>query len=183
MKVTRFISLALFLSLEAYGQIQVSNNQRYLMTTDGNPFFWLGDTDWELFHRLTREEAEEFLEIRKQQGFNVIHAVALAEFNGLRQPNRYGDLPLIDEDPTKLAVTQGTNPANEEEYDYWDHVDFIINRMADKGMYVGLLPTWGDKVTRMWGEGPTVFNEANAEVYGASLANRYGNNWNIIWIL
>ncbi len=184
MKVTYFIGIALFLSLQAcYAQIQVSNNQRYLMTADGNPFFWLGDTDWELFHRLTREEAEEFLEIRKQQGFNVIHAVALAEFNGLRQPNRYGDLPLIDEDPTKLAVTQGTNPANEEEYDYWDHVDFIINRMADKGMYVGLLPTWGDKVTRMWGEGPTVFNEANAEVYGASLANRYANNWNIIWIL
>lgn len=182
MKV-RLIVVILFLSLQLSAQIQVSNDQRYLMTAEGKPFFWLGDTDWELFHRLTREEAEEFLEIRKQQGFNVIHAVALAEFNGLRQPNRYGDLPLIDEDPTKLAVTPGANPANEEEYDYWDHVDFIINRMADKGMYAGLLPTWGDKVTRMWGEGPTVFNEANAEVYGATLAKRYANNWNIIWIL
>lgn len=42
-------------------QIRVSTNQRYLMTTDGKPFFWLGDTARELFHRLTREEAEEFL--------------------------------------------------------------------------------------------------------------------------
>lgn len=61
--------------------------------------------------------------------------------NGLRQPNRYGDLPLVDEDPTRLATTPGANPANETEYDYWDHVDFIINRIAYKGMYVGLLPT------------------------------------------
>lgn len=180
MRLLLFCLLAFNVSI---AQIRVSPNQRYLMTTDGKPFFWLGDTAWELFRRLTREEAEEYLELRKQQGYNVIHAVALAEMNGLRQPNRYGDLPLIEEDPTRLAITLGANPANETEYDYWDHVDFIINRIAYKGMYVGLLPTWGDKVAHMWGDGPIVFNEANAEVYGAALANRYKNNWNIIWIL
>jgi len=179
-----FVFVILFICLlPSFGQIRVGSNQHYLTTADGNPFFWLGDTDWELFHRLTREEAEEFLEIRKTQGFNVIQAVALAEFNGLRQPNRYGDLPLIDEDPTRLAITPGANPANEEEYDYWDHVDFIINRIADKGMYVGLLPTWGDKVTPQWGDGPVIFNEENAEIYGATLAKRYAHYWNILWIL
>lgn len=169
--------------LVSEGQIRVSTNHRYLMTTEGKPFFWLGDTDWELFHRLTREEAEFFLEIRKQQGFNVIQAVALAEMNGLHQPNRYGDLPLVNDDPTQLDITPGANPANEEEYDYWDHVDFIINRIADKGMYVGLLPTWGDKLAQLWGDGPRVFNEANAAIYGATLARRYAKNWNIIWIV
>lgn len=175
--------VALFTWTVAQAQIAVSNNHRFLMTKEGQPFFWLGDTAWELFHRLTRVEAEEFLEVRKQQGFNVIQAVALAEFNGLRQPNRYGDLPLIDEDPTKLAVTPGVNPANGEEYDYWDHVDFIINRIADKGMYVGLLPTWGDKVAQLWGDGPRVFNESNAREYGTLLAKRYVNYWNVIWIV
>ncbi len=180
----RYLVVYFILSMgSAYCQIRVSTDHKYLTTKEGNPFFWLGDTDWELFHRMTREEAEAFLEIRKQQGFNVIQAVVLAEFNGIRQPNRYGDLPLIDEDPTRLATTPGANPANEEEYDYWDHVDFIINRIADKGMYVGLLPTWGDKVTPMWGDGPLIFNKENAEVYGATLAKRYANNWNIIWIL
>ncbi|MBX2900478.1 MAG: glycoside hydrolase family 140 protein [Cyclobacteriaceae bacterium] len=180
----RYVFLLSLLAFNlSFAQIRVSPDQRYLITTDGQPFFWLGDTAWELFHRLTREEAEEFLEVRKQQGFNVIQAVALAEVNGLREPNRYGDLPLLEEDPTQLAVTPGANPANETEYDYWDHVDFIINRMAVKGMYVGLLPTWGDKVAHMWGDGPVVFNEANAEVYAATLATRYANYWNIIWIL
>ena len=164
-------------------QIQVSQNQRFLMTGSGQPFFWLGDTDWELFHRLTREEAEEFLQVRKQQGFNVIQAVALAEFNGIRQANRYGDLPLINEDPTKLAITEGKNPSNPDEYDYWDHVDFIINKAAEKGMYIGLLPTWGDKVAQLWGDGPRIFTAENAEVYAAILAKRYAKQWNILWIL
>ncbi len=164
-------------------QIKVSTNNKFLETKDDKPFFWLGDTDWELFHRMTREEAEEFINIRSEQGFNVLQAVALAEFNGVREPNRYGDYPLNNEDPTQLLVTPGNNPANAYEYDYWDHVDFIINKAAEKGIYIGLLPTWGDKVTLMWGEGPVIFNEKNAETYGSILAKRYAKQWNIIWIL
>jgi len=41
--------------------LQVSDNGRFLVTESGEPFFWLGDTAWELFHRLTREEASEYL--------------------------------------------------------------------------------------------------------------------------
>ncbi len=164
-------------------QIQVSQNNRFLATKDGMPFFWLGDTDWSLFQRLTREEAEGFLEIRRQQGFNVIQAVALSEFGGLHQPNRYGDTPLLNNDPLALASTPGNNPGMPEEYDYWDHVDFIISKAAEKGLYIGLLPTWGDKVAHLWGDDPIIFNEQNAEVYAATLAKRYASQWNVVWIL
>jgi hypothetical protein len=170
-------------TLPLLAQIKVSDNQRYLATKDGKPFFWLGDTDWELFHRLTREETETFLELRKQQGFNVIQAVALAEFEGLRTPNRYNDVPLVSFDPTRLATTPGNNPSDATEYDYWDHVDFVITKAAEKGLYIGLLPTWGDKVAHLWGDGPRVFNTANAETYAGLLAKRYGKQWNVLWIL
>ena len=40
--------------------VRVSDNRRFLVTDDGAPFFWLGDTAWELFHRLRREEAERY---------------------------------------------------------------------------------------------------------------------------
>jgi hypothetical protein len=50
-------------------------------------------------------------------------------------------------------------------------------------MYIGLLPTWGDKVTQNWGDGPVIFNPANAKDYGRILAKRYAGQWNIIWIL
>jgi hypothetical protein len=68
-------------------RIQTSPDGHYLMTAQGEPFFWLGDTAWELYHRLNREEIERYLENRRQKGFNVIQAVALAELDGLRVPN------------------------------------------------------------------------------------------------
>jgi hypothetical protein len=182
-KLPILIVCLLLLAISPFAQVKVCENGRFLTTKEGQPFFWLGDTDWELFHRLTREEAEAFIETRHKQGFNVLQAVALAEFNGIREPNRYGDYPLNNEDPTQLLTTPGSNPANAYEYDYWDHVDFIINKAAEKGLYIGLLPTWGDKVTQAWGEGPVVFNEQNAKVYGSILARRYAKQWNVLWIL
>jgi hypothetical protein len=178
-----FSILLLFMLNIGSAQIQVSANKKFLSTKDGKPFFWLGDTDWEMCHRLNREEVETFINTRSQQGYNVLQVVALAEFEGIREPNRYGDYPLNNEDPTQLAITPGNDPTNAYQYDYWDHVDFIINKAAERGIYIGLLPTWGDKVTKMWGAGPVVFNEKNAELYGSILAKRYAKNWNIIWIL
>ncbi|HEY4967896.1 MAG TPA: DUF4038 domain-containing protein, partial [Puia sp.] len=126
MKITFLFILSLQLALLLNAQIRVSPNGHFLTEKSGKPFFWLGDTDWELFHRLTREETIEFLNTRQKQGFNVIQAVALAEFEGLRTPNRYGDVPLVNFDPTKLAISPGNDPSDNFQYDYWDHVDFVI---------------------------------------------------------
>ncbi len=70
---------------------------------DGGPVFLLGDTAWELLHRLTREEMVYYLDKRASQGFNLICTVALAEFHGLTSPNAEGHLPLIDLDPCQLS--------------------------------------------------------------------------------
>jgi len=182
-KLLLFLLASLLYGSTATAQIKTTANNRFLQTKAGQPFFWLGDTAWELFHRLTREEAEDYLEIRRKQGFNLIQAVALAEFNGIREPNRYGDLPLVNEDPTQLAVTPGVDPANPDQYDYWDHVDFVIKKAAEKGLYIGLLPSWGDKVAHLWGDGPIIFNPENAEKYAALLAERYQKQSNVVWIL
>jgi hypothetical protein len=173
----------LAVTLNGAAQIRVSDNQKFLVDKNGKPFFWTGDTDWELFHRMDREQAAEFITTRSEQGFNVLQAVALAEFNGIREPNRYGDYALNNEDPTQLAMTPGSDPNDSYQYDYWDNVDFVINLAAEKGMYIGLLPTWGDKVAHLWGDGPIIFNPQNAEVFGSILAKRYAKQWNILWIL
>src|SRR5438270_13163208 len=76
--------------------VRVSENHRYLIDQDGRPFFYLGDTAWELFHRLDAEEADHYLRDRAAKGFTVIQAVVLAEYGGLDVPNPYGHLPLID---------------------------------------------------------------------------------------
>ncbi|GIV17065.1 MAG: hypothetical protein KatS3mg022_2500 [Armatimonadota bacterium] len=143
---------------------------RYLVTERGRPFFYLGDTAWELFHRLTREEADLYLRDRAAKGFTVIQAVALAEFDGLGTPNAYGHTPLHHNDPTQ---------PNE---DYFRHVDFIVSRAEELGLYIGMLPTWGDKVNKKWGAGPEIFTPDNARIYGEFLGKRYRGK-PIIWIL
>lgn len=152
------------------GKLVISENKRFLVFEDGTPFFYLGDTGWELFHRLNKEETERFLENRRAKGFTVIQAVALAELDGLNTPNVEGNRPLIDNDPLK---------PNES---YWLHVDWVIKRAAEKGIYIGLLPTWGDKVDKRWGVGPVIFTAENAYKYGQWIGNRYKDYLNIIWI-
>jgi hypothetical protein len=152
-------------------RLKISPDGHHLVTAGGAPFFWLGDTAWELFHRLKHEEAERYFANRQAKRFTLIQIVVLAEFDGLNTPNIYGDRPLIDNEPLR------PNPA------YFQLVDEYIQLAAAHGLYIGLLPTWGDKVVPLWGLGPVIFNESNAYDYGQWLGERYQRQTNLIWIL
>ena len=170
------LALSLCLAQAALPSLKVSENKRFLVTADGQPFFYLGDTTWELFHRLNREEAIQFLDNRAARKFNVLQSVAIAELEGHTDPNAYGHRPFVDLDVTKPAVNDG--PQN----DYWDHVDFIVTEANKRGLYLGFLPTWG----RFWhdtnNDRKPLFTVANAEVYGEWLGKRY-KDAGLIWIL
>lgn len=163
--------------VETAPRLFVSQNHRFLVKEDGKPFFYLADTAWELFHRLNREEADVYLEDRARKGFTVIQAVAIAELDGHVDPNPYGFLPLVDLDPARPAERAGPNN------DYWDHVDYIVNKAQSLGMVIGFLPTWG----RYWhdevNKGKPLFNSTNAAAYGEWLGRRYKDRPSIIWIL
>lgn len=154
-----------------HGDLKVSAGRRFLQHADGLPFFYLGDTAWELFHRLNREEVKRYLENRRQKGFTVIQAVVLAELDGINTPNPYGDCPLVNNDPSR---------PNEP---YFRHVDYVVDMALRKGIFIGMLPTWGDKVVKEWGVGPMIFTPSNARSYGHFLGRRYKDKPNIIWIL
>lgn len=157
----------------SHGRLKVSDNKRFLQHENGTSFFYLGDTAWELFHRLDKAEADLYLADRAKKGYTVIQAVALAEVDGHSVPNTYGHFPLIDFNPARPDVKDGADN------DYWDFVDYVVDKANSLGMYIGFLPTWG----RFWHDGDKpMFNTDNARVYGEFLGKRYKDK-QIIWIL
>lgn len=160
--------------------LKINENKRFLEKEDGEPFFWLGDTAWELFHRLNKDEAEIYLKNRSELGFNVVQVVALSEDEGLTSPNAYGKLPLLMNDKGNYDPEK---PDLSEDYSYWDHMDYIISLAEHYGIYIALLPTWGDKYNLKWGKCPVIFNKENARKYGEWIGERYKKFINIIWIM
>ena len=163
--------------------LKISENKRFIIKEDGTPFFWLGDTGWELFHRMNREDAGEYLKNRAELKFTVIQAVALAEHDGLRAPNAYGRNPLLKNDRGEYDPSMPDLNRMKNEYTYWDHVEYIIDAAAELGLYIGFLPTWGDKIHLKWGTGPEIFRGENAYLYGKWLGERFGSRKNLIWIM
>jgi len=167
-----------------HGKLQVSSvNPHYFTYQDGTPFFWLADTGWEMLHRLNRNEIDTYLENRKNKGFNVIQTVIVSEFiHSDKATNFYNDSIFVNENPEKPALTPGNNPQIKREYDFWDHVDYAVKTAENKGLYLALVPTWGEWVIPRADK--ALFNSTEQTYnYGWFVGNRYRNNPNIIWIL
>ena len=62
-------------------------------------------------------------------------------------------------------------------------VDEYIEMAAAHGLYVALLPTWGDKVASGLWRPAVIFNESNARVYGRWIGARYRNASNVLWMI
>jgi hypothetical protein len=166
--------------MEQCTDLKISPDGRFILKKDGSPFFWLADTAWELFHRMNRDDATEYLATRASQQFTVIQVVALSEFDGLTVPNAYSRTPLIK---NADGTYKPEKPDADSEGSYWHHVDFVIDTAYSLGLYIGLLPTWGDKFNQKWGKGPEIFTPDNAYAYGRWIGARYKDRSNIIWIM
>ena len=153
--------------------LKVSDNGHYLMDSEGNPFFWLGDTGWLLFTKLNRDEVKQYLDNREQKGFNVIQVMVL---HSVSAKNLYGDSALVNQDVATPLVTEGKSFENPEEYDYWDNVDYVINEAGKRGIYMGLVPVWGGNVKAGH------VSVEQGKTYAEFLANRYKDVPNVVWL-
>ena len=160
--------------------LKIHSDRRHLADEHGRTVYLIGDTAWELFHALSREEAIRYLDCRAEQRFNFIQCVILAERGGLTEPNAYGRLPLL---PNEVGLPDPTRPDLTGDYSYFDHVEFIVTEAEKRGLRMGILPTWGDKFNAMWGGGPEIFTPENAFSYGKWLASRLKHHDNLVWIL
>ena len=171
--VFSLITVGLFAQAIDKRRLKISSNHRYFTDQSGNPFFWLGDTGWLLFAKLNREEAEQYLEDRRKKGFTVIQVMVL---HTVAAKNAYGDSALIDKNVAHPLTTPGNNFQDAKQYDFWDHVDYIVDLAAKKGLYMAMVPVWGSNVKA------GLVSKEDAGAYANWLAERYRNRWNIIWL-
>jgi len=152
--------------------LRVSENAHVLAQADGKPFFWLSDAAYELAQRLDRDETDRYLQDRARKGFTVMLTWPTGFHLGLDAPNRYGEAPLPDKDPTRPNAR------------YYEHLDWVVERAAHYGLRVALTPITGIRdIGGWWGKNtPQIFNADNARVYGRWLGARYRDK-GVIWIL
>ena len=173
----RILSICLMLGLASvftYGQkpwdngkLMVSSNNRYLQFENGRPFFWLGDTGWLVPQHLDRSEVEYYFNKCRRAGYNMVQIQVM---DAVPSYNIYGQQSLPYGWDFSKADPEGV-------YSYWDHLDYIIRKAEQNGIYIGMVAIWGSQVQA------GNINAEQAKAYGKFLAERYKNNPNIIWII
>jgi Protein of unknown function (DUF4038) len=151
-----------------------SSGERFLREASGNPFFFQGDSGWSLIAELSEEDAEIYLEDRRQKGFSVVLVNLIEhEFSDQAPKNAYGDSPF---------TTPGDFSMPNEAY--FAHADWVIDRAAAKGLLVLLAPAYLG-----YGGGSEGFYQdmvasgaAKLESYGHFLGKRYASKPNILWL-
>src|SRR2546425_10440891 len=102
------VCLSLFGAKAAQGPIRVSLNGRYFVDAQGEPFYFLADTHWELFRRYSLGDAQSILENRKAKGFSVVMVMLTGVGSGTG-PNLEGQHPWLNDNPATPNLNYFTN--------------------------------------------------------------------------
>ena len=142
--------------------IQVSPNGRYFVEGKGQPVFWLGTTQWELFRGYTLEDARLILDKSQDKGFVFVQTMLMGVGDGTRA-NVYGQKPWRDDDP--LTPNEA----------YFQNVDAVVRAARERDLILYMMPYHQTCRKRITG--------ANARSWAKWLALRYKEVPNIVWSL
>jgi hypothetical protein len=178
MKKLRYILLCLLCSFTVpltvtYGAVfplKISSNKRHFVDQNNLPFLYHADTPWLIFYKLTKAEAEQYLEDRRQKRFTVVQVHILPDTKDRK--TREGHSPF----------NSGSDFSTPNE-NFFNHVDWVINKAAEKGLAVAIAPAWLSCCGTGW-KAEMNSNGANkSREFGRYLGKRYGKFNNVImWI-
>lgn len=143
-------------------RVSISSDRRYFIDPHGEPWFLLGDTQWELFRMYSPSDVREILDARISQGFNtflaMLNGVPEGVNGGMPGPRPWGDgrPPVVDAS-------------------YFARVDALLSVCADYDalFIVGVY----HKAER------DLFSPETAREYARSVAARYRDISNIVWCM
>jgi len=155
--------------------VKIGDNKRHLVDQNNVPFLLQGDAPWSLIVGLTKPEAEQYLENRRQKGFNTL-MVNLIEHKFCVHPpkNRAGEEPF---------TTPGDFSTPNEKY--FAHADWVIKKAGEKGIQVLLAPAYLGYagLDEGWYEELLANGPGKCRDYGRYLGHRYKDFDNLIWLM
>ncbi|OFX30498.1 MAG: hypothetical protein A2W90_10695 [Bacteroidetes bacterium GWF2_42_66] len=153
--------------------LKISENKRYFVTRQENPFLYHADTGWGIFTKLTTEEAVEYLSFRKSQGFNTIQAIIA--YNPA-DVNRYGQ-----------KAFDGNVDFSQPNEAYHDHIIKIIQKADSLGLLIVMAQPWVGCCGDGFGITPGNAIQRNGveknRMYGEYLGKKFAGLQNLFWII
>lgn len=151
-------------TLLQHGPLKLSSNRRYLVHSDGHPFFWLADTAWNGVLKASPEDWDKYLSIRRSQGFTAIQFVST--------PWRSFDCDSEGETAFTGTNAIHINPG------FFRRLDAKVAAINDHGMVASPVI--------LWAVGPTDQGQALSENDAIRLSRYIVARWgayNVVWIL
>jgi len=170
MKKMILSAVALIISFPLFGDtamsrdpaypVKISEDGRYFLDRSGNPVFWIGTTQWQIFREYTLEEAKFTIERVRANGFVFIQAMLMGVGDGTK-PNVSGAVPWINNNP--LTPNEA----------YFENVDSIIEAARKQGVIFS--------VTLYHQRYRKHITSQNARAWARWLGQRYADAPNIVW--
>ncbi|KPK86926.1 MAG: hypothetical protein AMS27_03940 [Bacteroides sp. SM23_62_1] len=179
-KIYQISILVIYLFSPVYAQddyvypLQLSPGNRYLTDQKGTPFFWSGEAAWSLIAQLNRADVKYYLDNRGEKGFNVIMVNLIEHKFCTNAPNNYYNEPPFTGKP--FITPNGK---------YFNHVDYVIESAASRGIIVLLCPLYlgyncGDEG---WCHEVQEASLEDLRYWGRYIGERYKKYDNIIWCI
>ena len=140
--------------------IKVSANKRYFVDQSGNPVFWLGTTQWQLFRELQARGGQDHPGEVRSHGFAFVQVMLMGVGDGTA-PNVYGQKPWINDDP--LTPNEA----------YFKNVEAVVRMARDNNLTISMT-----LYHQRYRQHITV---ENARQWATWLARRYKDSPNIVW--
>lgn len=152
---------------------RISRNGRYFLDQHGRPILVKGDSPWAILVNSTRTQMDNYLAIRKSQGFNTVLLSLLGNgTNGGPSDSgatHDGVLPFVGGRPSHL------NPR------YWDRVAHFLGEARRAGITVMAYPLDGWTGTTYSNGLASDWSTTTARAYGEAVAARLHGYENVIW--
>ena len=149
-------------------------SERTLVDQFGSPLYLVADAGWSLIGALPRSEISRYLDLVVDRGHNAVW-LSLVE-------NAFSSNPPFAAEPSAGAPFTGSMFTSSPRDAYWDHVDWVIDQMALRGLTAFVNPAYVGFVDEH-GVGAEMVSASTADMrrYGAFLGARYASAPNVVY--